>query len=260
MALEVQGLPAGALIRVLCHPPVPARHRAPVSARVTPPEGTRSAARRRHSAANGTTARDGQFPDAANAVVKIRSVFGRICRMARRVPLLELGHIDNHAAGGRDYPGVIIALCPANKTCGADRDELKERLRTVAPRRHQALRGKGRDEAGCPGPAHLRQLKATTCLPVSHQGDRATAMVPSGAGLVGIRLRGARGVTAITRAPGGVLRKIAWAPGWGRGACEQPRTSPDGAPGKRQVVSMSPEEPEECCPDMLLVVEWSTSP
>ncbi|MBG7698748.1 HNH endonuclease [Streptomyces sp. MC1] len=63
-------------------------------------------------------------------------------------PLLEVDHIDNYAAGGRDYPSAMIALCPnchANKTRGADQDELRERLRVVALRCHQALRGKGRD-------------------------------------------------------------------------------------------------------------------
>ncbi|WP_437114917.1 HNH endonuclease signature motif containing protein [Streptomyces flaveolus] len=63
-------------------------------------------------------------------------------------PLLEVDHIDNHAAGGRDYPSAMIALCPnchANKTRGADQDELRQRLRVVALRRHRALRGKGRD-------------------------------------------------------------------------------------------------------------------
>ncbi|MEU5708712.1 HNH endonuclease signature motif containing protein [Streptomyces flaveolus] len=69
-------------------------------------------------------------------------------RTTTGAPLLEVDHIDNHAAGGRDYPSAMIALCPdchANKTRGADQDELRERLRVVALRRHQALRGKGRD-------------------------------------------------------------------------------------------------------------------
>ncbi|MFI8490361.1 HNH endonuclease [Streptomyces rubrogriseus] len=68
-------------------------------------------------------------------------------RTTMREPLLEVDHIDNHAAGGREYPSAMIALCPdchANKTRGADQDELGERLRVVALQRHQALRGKGR--------------------------------------------------------------------------------------------------------------------
>ncbi|MEU6886015.1 HNH endonuclease signature motif containing protein [Streptomyces viridosporus] len=63
-------------------------------------------------------------------------------------PLLEVDHIDEHAAGGRDYPSTMIALCPnchANKTHGAGRAELKQRLRAEALRRHEALRGKGRE-------------------------------------------------------------------------------------------------------------------
>ncbi|MFF3467602.1 HNH endonuclease [Streptomyces sp. NPDC002619] len=49
--------------------------------------------------------------------------------------LLEVDHIDDHALGGRDHPSTMIALCPnchANKTRGADRTVLRERLRTVA--------------------------------------------------------------------------------------------------------------------------------
>ncbi|MFF0163856.1 hypothetical protein ACFYRY_41100 [Streptomyces sp. NPDC005263] len=43
--------------------------------------------------------------------------------------------MDDHAQGGRDHPGAMIALCPnchANKTRGADRSALRERLRCVA--------------------------------------------------------------------------------------------------------------------------------
>ncbi|HEY8986620.1 MAG TPA: HNH endonuclease [Streptomyces sp.] len=50
-------------------------------------------------------------------------------------PLLEIDHIDDHAAGGRDHPSAMIALCPnchANKTHGADGAALRERLRVVA--------------------------------------------------------------------------------------------------------------------------------
>ncbi|WP_290010758.1 HNH endonuclease signature motif containing protein [Streptomyces sp. MA15] len=49
--------------------------------------------------------------------------------------LLEVDHIDDHALGGRDHPSAMIALCPnchANKTRGADRTALRERLRPVA--------------------------------------------------------------------------------------------------------------------------------
>ncbi|MFD9504188.1 HNH endonuclease signature motif containing protein [Streptomyces sp. NPDC060035] len=69
-------------------------------------------------------------------------------RTAAGKPLLEVDHIDDHAAGGRDYPSAMIALCPnchRNKTHGADQRELKERLRAEALKRHQALRGPGRD-------------------------------------------------------------------------------------------------------------------
>ncbi|MEU2130294.1 HNH endonuclease signature motif containing protein [Streptomyces sp. NPDC091387] len=56
-------------------------------------------------------------------------------------PLLEADHIDDHAGGGRDHPAAMIALCPnchANKTRGAGRAELTERLRWVAVGLHAA--------------------------------------------------------------------------------------------------------------------------
>jgi hypothetical protein len=56
-------------------------------------------------------------------------------RTAAGQPLLEIDHIDDHAQGGRDHPDAMIALCPnchANKTRGADRIALRERLRGVA--------------------------------------------------------------------------------------------------------------------------------
>ncbi|MFE6333938.1 HNH endonuclease signature motif containing protein [Streptomyces sp. NPDC057798] len=54
-------------------------------------------------------------------------------------PLLEVDHIDDHAGGGRDHPTAMIALCPnchSNKTHGAERAALTERLRKVAAERH----------------------------------------------------------------------------------------------------------------------------
>ncbi|MFF0000979.1 HNH endonuclease signature motif containing protein [Streptomyces avermitilis] len=54
-------------------------------------------------------------------------------------PILEVDHIDDPAAGGRDHPSTMIALCPnchANKTRGADRKALTERLRAEAARLH----------------------------------------------------------------------------------------------------------------------------
>ncbi|MGW8395270.1 HNH endonuclease [Streptomyces lydicus] len=54
-------------------------------------------------------------------------------------PLLEVDHIDDHAGGGRDHPTAMIALCPnchSNKTHGAERGALTERLRKVAAERH----------------------------------------------------------------------------------------------------------------------------
>ncbi|MFE5718573.1 HNH endonuclease [Streptomyces erythrochromogenes] len=53
--------------------------------------------------------------------------------------LLEVDHLEGHAAGGRDQPEFMIALCPnchANKTFGAEKAELTERLLVVAARRH----------------------------------------------------------------------------------------------------------------------------
>ncbi|WP_454314387.1 HNH endonuclease signature motif containing protein [Streptomyces phaeoluteigriseus] len=66
-------------------------------------------------------------PDCLLAVLPYRSAAGQ--------PLLEIDHIDDHAQGGRDHPVAMIALCPnchANKTRGADRSALRERLRGVA--------------------------------------------------------------------------------------------------------------------------------
>lgn len=66
-------------------------------------------------------------PDCLLAVLPYRTPAGQ--------PLLEIDHIDDHAQGGRDHPGAMIALCPnchANKTRGADRSALRERLRGVA--------------------------------------------------------------------------------------------------------------------------------
>ncbi|MGW5768791.1 HNH endonuclease [Streptomyces longwoodensis] len=56
-------------------------------------------------------------------------------RTAAGGSLLEVDHIDDHARGGRDHPSAMIALCPnchANKTRGAGRAALRERLRPVA--------------------------------------------------------------------------------------------------------------------------------
>ncbi|MEV0039040.1 HNH endonuclease signature motif containing protein [Streptomyces sp. NPDC050804] len=56
--------------------------------------------------------------------------------------LLQVDHIDDHAAGGRDHPSAMIALCPnchANKTYGADREAVTAALRGEALRLHEAL-------------------------------------------------------------------------------------------------------------------------
>ncbi|WP_282798207.1 HNH endonuclease signature motif containing protein [Streptomyces sp. CC224B] len=58
-------------------------------------------------------------------------------------PLLEVDHIDDHAAGGSEHPKAMIALCPnchAYKTRGAGRAALTERLRIAALAAHEALR------------------------------------------------------------------------------------------------------------------------
>ncbi|GAA2542064.1 hypothetical protein GCM10010423_45950 [Streptomyces levis] len=63
-------------------------------------------------------------------------------RTAAGRPLLEVDHIDDHAAGGRDHPSAMIALCPnchENKTYGVERDVLRERLRAITLERHQEL-------------------------------------------------------------------------------------------------------------------------
>lgn len=59
--------------------------------------------------------------------------------------LLQVDHIADHAAGGRDYPSTMIALCPnchANKTYGANREALRAALRAEALKLHEALWGK----------------------------------------------------------------------------------------------------------------------
>ncbi|MFH9043679.1 HNH endonuclease signature motif containing protein [Streptomyces sp. NPDC017966] len=59
-----------------------------------------------------------------------------------------MDHVDDHAAGGRDYPSAMIALCPnchADKTRGAGGNELRERLRAEALKRHETWRGKDQD-------------------------------------------------------------------------------------------------------------------
>ncbi|MFE2640780.1 HNH endonuclease [Streptomyces scopuliridis] len=63
-------------------------------------------------------------------------------RTVAGAPLLEADHIDDHAAGGRDHPAAMIALCPnchRNKTHGADRERLTECLRQEAARLHAVM-------------------------------------------------------------------------------------------------------------------------
>ncbi|MFE5734673.1 HNH endonuclease [Streptomyces sp. NPDC056528] len=59
-------------------------------------------------------------------------------------PLLEVDHVVELAAGGRDHPSRMVALCPnchAVKTRGRSRERLREVLLEVALERH--LRGPG---------------------------------------------------------------------------------------------------------------------
>ncbi|WP_155884620.1 HNH endonuclease signature motif containing protein [Actinomadura flavalba] len=56
-------------------------------------------------------------------------------------PLLEVDHVDDHAAGGRDHPAAMVALCPnchAVKTRGRGGERLREVLRAEARERHVA--------------------------------------------------------------------------------------------------------------------------
>lgn len=56
-------------------------------------------------------------------------------------PILEIDHVVEHAAGGRDHGENMIALCPnchALKTRGRERAELTLRLARVAAERHRA--------------------------------------------------------------------------------------------------------------------------
>jgi 5-methylcytosine-specific restriction protein A len=58
-------------------------------------------------------------------------------------PLLEVDHVEEIAAGGRDHPSQMIALCPnchAIKTRGSRREELRETFRRVAREEHLRLR------------------------------------------------------------------------------------------------------------------------
>ncbi|MDX2707568.1 HNH endonuclease signature motif containing protein [Streptomyces sp. PA03-6a] len=71
----------------------------------------------------------------------------------RGLPILDVDHIDDIAAGGRDHPESMIALCPnchAMKTRGRGREELRALLAAVALERHTrwkepAPRGSTRD-------------------------------------------------------------------------------------------------------------------
>ncbi|MGA5068215.1 HNH endonuclease [Streptomyces exfoliatus] len=57
-------------------------------------------------------------------------------------PILEVDHIVELAAGGRDHPEQMVALCPnchAVKTRGRSRESLRSVLLDVAARRHKDL-------------------------------------------------------------------------------------------------------------------------
>ncbi|WP_285496990.1 HNH endonuclease signature motif containing protein [Actinomadura sp. NBRC 104425] len=55
-------------------------------------------------------------------------------------PILEVDHVDDRAAWGRDHPEQMIALCPnchATKTRGRTRETLRNLLRHEAQSRHR---------------------------------------------------------------------------------------------------------------------------
>jgi 5-methylcytosine-specific restriction protein A len=57
-------------------------------------------------------------------------------------PLLEVDHLDKHAAGGRDHPVKMVALCPnchAIRTYGSTREELRTMLLSEVRSRHETL-------------------------------------------------------------------------------------------------------------------------
>ncbi|MFF7212635.1 HNH endonuclease [Streptomyces sp. NPDC008238] len=57
----------------------------------------------------------------------------------RGSPILDVDHVDDLAAGGRDHPEFMVALCPnchAMKTRGRGREELRALLAAVALERH----------------------------------------------------------------------------------------------------------------------------
>ncbi|MGA5219235.1 HNH endonuclease signature motif containing protein [Streptomyces cinereoruber] len=61
-------------------------------------------------------------------------------RTDRGLPLLEVDHVVELAAGGRDHPSQMVALCPnchAVKTRGRSRERLREILLEVARERHR---------------------------------------------------------------------------------------------------------------------------
>jgi 5-methylcytosine-specific restriction protein A len=61
-------------------------------------------------------------------------------RTDRGLPILDVDHITEITAGGRDHPSQMIALCPnchAVKTRGSTRHTLTETLREVAARLHR---------------------------------------------------------------------------------------------------------------------------
>lgn len=61
----------------------------------------------------------------------------------RGQPILEVDHVQELAAGGRDHPAQMVALCPnchAIKTRGSTRESLRAELAAVAERRHHGIR------------------------------------------------------------------------------------------------------------------------
>ncbi|WP_030816760.1 HNH endonuclease [Streptomyces sp. NRRL F-2799] len=94
--------------------------------------------------------------------------------------LLEVDHIDDHAQGGRDHPSAMIALCPnchANKTRGADRTALRERLRAVAMKLDAAQdMNVARDEGAEPPRSEAVLEQCAALLASLDEADRDRAL------------------------------------------------------------------------------------
>ncbi|MFI2029549.1 HNH endonuclease [Streptomyces buecherae] len=97
-------------------------------------------------------------------------------------PILEVDHVVEITADGRDHPSQMIALCPnchAVKTRGSTREAFRAELLRVAARLHQAIRpepGSGTRAETVPTPA---STSASASTPASTPTSASTPALPS---------------------------------------------------------------------------------